>query len=175
MALQRADIGILRGGARPHRALAQVDFLELRFPGFGVELEQRALRDHRADRAFDVALGEVLSFHGLLIEHFKHAPRGVAAVARTCDGDVIAAGVGDHAETALDQREVLSVGTDQGGRGTVIVERDDDLGFVRSLGISVVLAARGEGWRIRCAFWQGFRLRWSWRTGRRATVEGGFA
>ncbi len=57
---------------------------------FGVELEQRALRDHGADRAFDLALVEILSLHRLGVERLQHAARGVAAVARAADGDVVA-------------------------------------------------------------------------------------
>jgi len=45
--LKRADIGVLRGGARPHRSLAQVDGLERRPHGFGVEFEQRSLARSR--------------------------------------------------------------------------------------------------------------------------------
>src|SRR4029450_548105 len=39
VALQRADIGILRSGARAHWALAQVDGLELRLRRLGVVFE----------------------------------------------------------------------------------------------------------------------------------------
>ena len=53
--LQRADIGVLRGGARAHRALAQIDLLEARRARRRIEVEQRALRDGQADRAFDIA------------------------------------------------------------------------------------------------------------------------
>ena len=56
VALQRADVGILGGGARAHRTLAQVDGLERVLRCLGIEFEQRALGDHGADRAFDVAL-----------------------------------------------------------------------------------------------------------------------
>ncbi len=91
VALERADVGILRGGACAHRALAQVDFLELRFRRLGIELEQRALRDHGTDRTLDIALRDVLTAHRLLVEHFEYAPGGIAAIARSGDGDVITA------------------------------------------------------------------------------------
>ena len=58
-------------------------------------------------------------------------------------------------EPALDPREVLPIRADQRGSGAVVVEGDDDLGFVR--GLNVVLAAGGECRRIRCAFGQGFQ------------------
>src|SRR5262249_59504600 len=54
VAAQRADIGVLRRGARAHGTLAQVDLLERRPRGRRVVVEQRALRDRQADRAFDV-------------------------------------------------------------------------------------------------------------------------
>jgi hypothetical protein len=143
-ALQRTDVGILRGGARPHRTLAQIDGLERGLGGLGIELEQRALREHGADRAFDFALREVMSLHGLGIERFQHAPRGVAAVARAGDGDVVAAGIDDDAEPPFDQRQVLSVGADQRGSGAIVIEVDDDLGFGRNLHVAVKFAAGSE-------------------------------
>src|SRR5262249_24690081 len=158
---QRADIGILRGSARPHRTLAQVDDLEGGLDGLRIVLEQRALRDHRADRAFDVALRDILAFHGLGIERFQHAARGIAAVARARDGDVVAARVDDDAEPALDLCEVLTIGTDQRRNRAVVIEVDDDLRLGRYLHVAVKLAAGNERGRIRCAFWQGFRLQWS--------------
>ena len=141
VALQRADVGILRGGARPHRTLAQIDGLERGLGGLGIELEQRALRDHGADRAFDFALREIVALHRLRIERLQHAPRGVAAVARSCDGDVVAARIDDDAEPAFDQREILAVGADQRRSRAVVVEVDDDLGFGRNLHVAVKFAA----------------------------------
>ena len=61
MALERADIGVLRGGARAHRTLAQVDLLESRPRARRVEVEQRALRDRQPDRALDVALHQIVA------------------------------------------------------------------------------------------------------------------
>ncbi|MGY4466122.1 hypothetical protein ACVWWK_001804 [Bradyrhizobium sp. LB9.1b] len=81
MALQRADVGILCRRARAHRALAQIDAVEGGFGRLGIELEQRTLRDHGADRALDLALVEILSLHGLCVERLQHAARGIAAVA----------------------------------------------------------------------------------------------
>src|SRR6476469_567687 len=89
VALQRADVGILRRRARPHWALEQIDAVEAGFGLLGIELEQRALRDHGADRALDLALVEILSLHGLSVERLQHAARGIAAVARAADRDVV--------------------------------------------------------------------------------------
>ncbi|MGY4354918.1 hypothetical protein ACVW0J_001411 [Bradyrhizobium sp. i1.7.7] len=160
VALQRADVGILRGSACAHRALAQIDAVEGGFGRFGVEFEQRALCDHGADRAFDFALVEILPLHGLRVECLQHAARGVAAVARAADGDVVALGVDHDAEPPLDLGEMLAVGADQRGCGAVVVEVDDDLGLGRNLHVAVKFAAGSERRRIRCAFWQGFRLQW---------------
>ena len=109
MALERADIGVLRGGARAHRALAQIDFLERRPRGRGVVIEQRALRDRLPDRALDVALAELVAALDVFVEPFQHAPGLLAGAARAVDGDVIAALLGDDAEPPLDQREVLAI------------------------------------------------------------------
>ncbi len=99
-----------------------------------------------------------MSLQGLGIERLQHAPRGVAAVAGAGDGDVVAAGIDDDAEPPFDQRQVLPVGADQRGSGAVVVEVDDDLGLGRNLHVAVKFAAGSERRRIRCAFWQGFRL-----------------
>ncbi len=112
--------------------------------GLGVELEQRALRQHGADRAFDFALREVVSLHRLCIERFQHAPRSVAAVAGAGDGDVVAAGIDDDIEPPFDQRQVLTVGADQRGSGAIVVEVDDDLGLGRNLHVAVKFAAGSE-------------------------------
>src|SRR5215218_2770500 len=110
VALQRADVGILRRRARTHRALAQIDAVEGGFGRLGVELEQRALRDHGTDRALDLALVEILSLHGLGVERLQHPARGIAAVARAADGDVAALGIDDDAEPPFDLRQMLAVG-----------------------------------------------------------------
>jgi len=81
VALERTDIGILRGRPRPHRALAQIDGLERRSHVLGVELEQRALRDHSADCAFDIALRQIVTLGRLGVQRLQHAASGVAAVA----------------------------------------------------------------------------------------------
>jgi hypothetical protein len=67
VALQRANVGVLGCGARPHRTLAQVDGVERRLGGFRIEFEQRALGDHSADRALDIALRYVLTLARLRI------------------------------------------------------------------------------------------------------------
>ena len=102
-----------------------------------------------------------MALRRLRIQRLQHAPRGVAAVARAGDGDVVAAGIDHDAEPALDQREILSVGPDQRGCRAIVVEVDDDLRFGRDLHVAVKFAAGSERRRIRCAFWQGFRLPWS--------------
>ena len=112
--------------------------------GLGVEFEQRALRDHGADRALDVALRQIVALRRLRIQRLQHAPRGVAAVARAGDGDVIAARIDHDAEPALDQRQVLSVGPDQGGGRAIVVEIDDDLRFGRNLHVAVKFSAGSE-------------------------------
>src|SRR5262249_60457963 len=55
-------------------------------------------------------------------------PRAPHAVARARQGDVIAALLGDHAETTLDEREILPVLPEQQGREPVVVESQHDLG-----------------------------------------------
>ena len=127
MAAQRADIGVLRGGARAHRALAQVDLLEARARRRRIEVEQRALRDGEPDRAFDVARGEILAALDVLVEAFEHAARLLDGVARAVERDVIAALLGDDAEPALDQREVLAVLAEQHRGVAVVVEGEHDL------------------------------------------------
>lgn len=151
--LQRADVGILCGGARPHRALAQVDGFERRFRRFGIEFEQRALGDHGADRAFDLTLREVMALSRLGVQRLQHAPRRIAAVAGSGDADVVAPGIHHYVEPAFDQRQILSVGADQRRRRAVVIEVDDDLGLGRGLQVAVEFAAGGERRRIRCTFW----------------------
>jgi hypothetical protein len=110
------------------------------------------------DRAFDIALRQIVPLDRLRIQGFQDAPRGVAAVAGSGDGDVIAARIDHDAEPALDLRQVLSVGSDQCRRPSIVIEVDDDLRFGRDLHVAVKFAAGSERRRIRCAFWQGFRL-----------------
>jgi hypothetical protein len=54
VALERAHVGVLAGGAGPHRALAQIDLLEGCARGCGIEIEERALRDREPNRALDI-------------------------------------------------------------------------------------------------------------------------
>src|SRR5262249_44484392 len=126
---QRADIGVLRRGARPHRALAQIDLLEAAPCGSGIEVEQRALRDREPDRALDIARGEILSALDMLVEALQHAARLLDRVARAFKGDVVAALLGDDAEAALDQSEILAVLAEQHRSVAVVVERENDLGL----------------------------------------------
>src|SRR5262249_15413217 len=81
-ALERAQVSILPGRTRAHRALAQVDLFEIASRGLRIEIEQRALRDREANRAFDVAGGELGAALELVIEAFEHAPRLLAGFAR---------------------------------------------------------------------------------------------
>jgi len=69
-------------------------------------------------------------------------------------------GAFDYLMKPFDLRQVLAVGADQRGCGAVVVEVDDDLGLGRNLHVAVKFAAGSERRRIRCAFWQGFRLHW---------------
>ena len=63
---------------------------------------------------------------------------------------------------ALYAQAVKGQDLDQGGSGAVVVEVDDDLGFGWNLHVAVKFAAGSDRRRIRCAFWQGFRLQWRW-------------
>jgi len=128
----------------PHRALAQIDGLECGLGGLGVEFEQRSLCDHCTDGAFDVSLRQIVPLHRLCIQSLQHAARGIAAVARARNRDVIAAGIHDHAEPPLDLRQILSVGSDQGRGSAIVIEVDDDLCFGRDLHVAVEFAAGHE-------------------------------
>ena len=146
VALERADVGVLAGGARAHRALAQVDLLERRARRRRIEIEQRALRDREADRAFDVALREIVAALDLLVEAFEHALGALAAVARAFERHLVAARGGHHAEAALDQREVLPVLAEQRRGAAIVVEGEHGLG-----GRGVVRLAGGGNERFQSA------------------------
>ncbi len=85
------------------------------------------MRDRLADGAFDVALGEIAAALDLLVEPLEHATRLFAGRARAVDIDVVAALLGDDAEPALDQRQVLPVLTEQDGGEPVVLEGEHDL------------------------------------------------
>ena len=125
---QRADIGVLRGRAGAHRALAQIDLLEARPRGRRIVVEQRALRDREPDRALDVAGDELVAALEPLVEALEHAARLLDGVARALERDLIAALLGDDAEPALDQREVLAVLAEQQRGEAIVVEGEHDLG-----------------------------------------------
>ncbi len=125
--LERADVGILRGGAGAHRPLAQIDFLEGRARAGRIEIEQRALRDRLPDGAFDVAGRQILAALDLFVETFEHAAGLFAGVARAFDVDVIAALVGHDAKPAFDQSEVLAVLAEQHRSQPVVLESEHDL------------------------------------------------
>ena len=107
----------------------------------------------------DIALGELTPAHRLFVKRLQHAPCRIAGIARSADGNVIAARIDHHAEPALDQRKILAVGPHQRRGSTIVVEGDHHLGFGRLGNVAVVFAARREGRRIRGAFRQGLRLR----------------
>ncbi len=167
MPLQRADIGILRGGPRPHRALAQIDDLEGGFGRLGVVFEQRTLGDHGANRAFDVALRQIVPLGGLRIERFEHLPRGVAGVARTRDRDVVAARINDDSEPSFDQRQVLAIRSDQRRGRAIVVEIDHDLRLGRDCmlrsNLRPAFAFRSSG-SIQYPFFTNFETRGNDRT-----------
>ncbi len=127
MALERANIGVLRRGAGADAALAQIDLLEILARRGGIEIEQRALRQRQPDGAVDVALRQLVAAFEPLIKAFQHAARLIAAFAWAVERDLIAARGGDDAEPALDQREILAVLPKQGRGEAVVVERQDDL------------------------------------------------
>ena len=153
VALERADIGILSGGARPHRTLAQIDLLERRPRGGGIDVEQRALRDRLAHRAFDIAGAQVVPALDLVLQHIEDAARLLDRVARPFKGDVIAALLGDDAETPFDQRQVLSVLAKQHRGEPIVVEGEHHLRRPRhasAVGIerSVVGAKRAQLFKL---------------------------
>src|SRR4029078_9928758 len=113
VALERPDIGILRGRARTYRPLTQVDLFECRPRRGKVVVEQRALRDRLTDGPFDVALAQVAATLELLIKSLENVTRLFARAARAFDRDVIASLLGDHTEATLDQRKILSVLSEQ--------------------------------------------------------------
>ena len=125
--LERADIGVLRRGAGADAALAQIDLFEILARGGGIEIEQRALRQRQPDGAVDIALHQFVAAFEPLIKAFEHAARLIAGFARAFDGDLIAARIGDDAEPAFDQCEILAVLPEQHGGEAVVVEGEHDL------------------------------------------------
>src|SRR3974377_2547035 len=116
MPLQRADICILRRSARAHRTLAQIDFFKDGLVDARVVIEQRTLSDRLPDRAFDVALRQIVIALGLFVETLQNHARLLAGRARALDGDMIAALLGHDAETALHECEGLAVLAEQNAR-----------------------------------------------------------
>ena len=94
--------------------------------------EQRALEHGLLDHALDIAGVGGLTELGALIEHFEHAPRLLAGLLRAANHDLVAVGVGDHAEAALDERDVL----------VVMAEHDARRGGCRGRRISLDGASR---------------------------------
>jgi len=103
VALERANICILCGGARTHGTLAQIDFLEIRAWSRRVVVEERTLRDRLANGALDIALTQIVTALELLIKSFEDAARLLTCAARTFYRDVIAALFRHDAEAAFDQ------------------------------------------------------------------------
>ena len=130
MALERAHIGVLRGRAGAHAALAQIDLFEILPRRSRIEVEQRALRQGEADGALDVALHQFVAALEALIKRFQHPLGLLAGLARAFQRDLVAAGVGDDAEAPLDQREVLSVLPEQGRGEAIVVEGEGELRLV---------------------------------------------
>ncbi len=128
VALQRPQVGVLHRRARAHRALAELDLLEAAARGSAgaVGLEQRSLRHHLADRAFDVAGADFMTAAQLLIQRSEHEPGLLAGDLFALQRHVIAAMVGHHVEAAFDQREILAIASEQGAREPVVVEGDVD-------------------------------------------------
>ena len=121
MALQRADIGVLRGRAGPRRTLAQVDFSKR---------SGRAWRSNSNSEPCAIGRGSRLRRRRAPARRpaldarraFEHAARRFAAVARAFDRHLITARLGDDAEPAFDQRKILPVLPEQRGGEAVVVE-----------------------------------------------------
>src|ERR1700722_16822889 len=125
---QRREISILRRVARPdHAAPAGLDMAE-RLPS-GIEFagKQGPLESGLLDDAFDVALAGGLPELGALVERFEHATGLLAGVLGAADQDLMAGGVGVHAEAALDAGNILVVMAEHDGGQTIVVERERHL------------------------------------------------
>ena len=85
------------------------------------------MRQREPDGAVDVALHQFVAALEPLVETFEHAARLIAGFARAFERDVIAARIGDDAEPALDQSEVLAVLPEQHGGEAIVVEGQNDL------------------------------------------------
>src|SRR5262249_32756180 len=89
---------------------------------------------------------EIVAALELLVESFKHPARLFTGAARTLHSDVIAALLGDDTEAAFDQRQVLSVLSEQHRRQLVVLEREYDLCGCRFIG-----SGRGRDYGVRRA------------------------
>ena len=133
--LQRAQIDVLCGVARPHgAALARGDLLERRLlrARFGGGREQHALQQPFLDRAVDVAHRDRLAELDAIVERLQHVARALAGVGRALDRRLVAERVADDAEAALDAREVLVVLAEQRRGVPVVGERDRQLARLRA-------------------------------------------
>ena len=85
------------------------------------------MRDRKPDRAFNVTGDDFVAALEPRIEPLEDAARLLAGVARSLDGDLVAALLRDHAEPPLDQSEVLSILAKQQRGEAIVVERERDL------------------------------------------------
>jgi len=85
------------------------------------------LRDREPDGALDVAGDQFIAALEPLIEALQHAPRLLAGIARSHDGDLVSALVGHHPQPALDQGEILAVLAQQQRGEPIVVEGERDL------------------------------------------------
>ena len=74
---------------------------------------------------------------GALVEPFQHPAGQLANFGRALDGDPVAVGDGHHAEPALQMREVLVVLPEDEAGEAVIVEGEDDFGFLDDAGMEI--------------------------------------
>ena len=114
-------------------------------PGTDVPWKARLLDD-----ALDVAFARRLARLDALVEHFEHAARLLARLARALDDDLVAVGVGDDAEPALDAGDVLVVMAEHHRGEAIVVEREGDLGRRRSRRFSSRLGATAA---MRVSVW----------------------
>ncbi len=132
MALERAQISVLRRRAGAHPPFAQIDLFEI-LPRLGrIEVEQRTLRQRQPNRAIDIALRHFIAAGEALVERFQYATRLLAGFARSFQRHLIAARRCGYAKPALDQREVLSILSKQRRGEAIVIEGKRDLrGIVR--------------------------------------------
>ena len=102
--LQQAEIGVLRGVARPHAALARDQLLEADAGLAVIGREEAALLRGFLDRAVDVAGRHDRPSAHPVIEAFQHATGLLRCFGGAAHDDLIAVGMGDDAEPTFDMR-----------------------------------------------------------------------